>query len=175
VPPFPVIYRKYFAFAWRCARRLGIGPQAIDDVVQEVFIVVHSRLSTLNEPTALRSWIYGIVRRVALAHFRLDRARVESLLGSADAMAAPSLRPTPLDTAEHTDQVKLLWRLLEELDEPKREAFILVELEEMTMPEIAQALEIPLGTAYSRVRAARQAFEAALARQTARSKRRGDR
>jgi RNA polymerase sigma-70 factor, ECF subfamily len=175
VPPFPVIYRTYFDFVWRNARRLGVGPRTIDDVVQEVFIVIHSRLATLNEPSALRSWIYGIVRRTALSHIRLDRARGESPLDPADENAAASLRPTPLEVAEHTDQVKLLWRLLEDLDGPKREAFILVELEEMTMPEIAQALELPLGTVYSRVRAARQAFEAAFARHSARTKRGGAR
>jgi RNA polymerase sigma-70 factor (ECF subfamily) len=175
VPPFPVIYRTYFDFVWRNARRLGVGPQTIDDVVQEVFIVIHSRLATLNDPTALRSWIYGIVRRAALAHNRLDRARAESPLNPTDESAAPSLRPTPSDIAEHTDQVRLLWRLLEDLDGPKREVFVLVELEEMTMPEIAQALELPLGTVYSRVRAARQAFEAAFARHSARTKRGGAR
>jgi RNA polymerase sigma-70 factor (ECF subfamily) len=62
-----------------------------------------------------------------------------------------------------------LWALLAELDEPKREVFVLAEVEEMTMPEIASALEIPLNTAYSRLRAARQAFEAALARHDARA------
>jgi RNA polymerase sigma-70 factor (ECF subfamily) len=54
--------------------------------------------------------------------------------------------------------------LLAELDEPKREVFALVEVDEMTVPEAAEVLEIPLNTAYSRLRAARQAFEAALAR-----------
>ena len=169
---FSVIYQTYFDFVWRCTRRLGVGPQAIDDVVQEIFIVIDARLSTLNSPTALRSWIYGIIRRTVLAHTRVDRARAESPL---DATDEPSLMPTPLDVAEHTDQVKLLWRLLAELDGPKREAFVLAELEEMTMPDIAQALEIPLGTVYSRVRAARQSFDAALARHTARSRGGGDR
>jgi RNA polymerase sigma-70 factor (ECF subfamily) len=169
---FSVIYQTYFDFVWRCTRRLGVGPQSIDDVVQEIFIVIHARLSTLNSPTALRSWIYGIIRRTVLAHSRMDRARAESPL---DATDEPSLMPTPLDVAEHTDQVKLLWRLLAELDGPKREAFVLAELEEMTMPDIAQALEIPLGTVYSRVRAARQSFDAALARHTARSRGGGDR
>lgn len=169
---FSVIYQTYFDFVWRCTRRLGVGPQSIDDVVQEIFIVIHARLSTLNSPTALRSWIYGIIRRTVLAHTRVDRARAESPL---DATDEPSLMPTPLDVAEHTDQVKLLWRLLAELDGPKREAFVLAELEEMTMPDIAQALEIPLGTVYSRVRAARQSFDAALARHTARSRGGGDR
>ena len=61
--------------------------------------------------------------------------------------------------------------MLAELDEPKREVFSLVELEELTVPEVADALEIPLNTAYSRLRMAREAFEAALARHEARTKR----
>jgi len=153
---------------------MGVGPEAVDDVVQEIFIVIHSRLSTLLAPTALRSWIYGIARRTVLAHGRSDRARAESELTDTDENTAPSLWPTPLDIAEHTDQVKTLWRLLQELDAPKREVFVLAEIEEMTMPEIAQALEIPLGTVYSRLRTARQLFEAALARHNARGRRGGD-
>jgi RNA polymerase sigma-70 factor (ECF subfamily) len=175
VPPFPVVYQKYFAFVWRNARLLGVGPHAIDDVVQEIFIAIHSRLHTLCDPLALRSWIYGVVRRVSMGHARLNRARIESLLVDSGAETdVASGCPTPLDAAERTDRVKLLWQLLDELDASKREAFILVELEEMTMPEIAQALELPLGTVYSRVRAARQAFEAALARHNARTKRGGN-
>ncbi len=174
VPPFPVVYQKYFAFVWRNARRLGVGPHIIDDVVQEIFIAVHSRLHTLCDPAALRSWIYGVVRRVSMGHVRLNQTRTESLSEAADETSIASGNPTPLDVAERTDRVKLLWRLLDQLDETKREAFILVELEEMTMPEVAQALELPLGTVYSRVRAARQAFEAALARNNARTQRGGN-
>ena len=85
--------------------------------------------------------------------------------------AEPSAQPrprTPFDLVEQNDQVKLLFSLLEELDEPKREVFLMVELDELTVPEIAEILEIPLNTAYSRLRAARQAFEEALARHSAR-------
>ena len=77
-------------------------------------------------------------------------------------------------TSHHqNDQVKLLWSLLAELDEPKREVFMMVELDELTVPEAAEILDIPLNTAYSRLRAARQAFEEALARRTARLHGRG--
>ena len=69
--------------------------------------------------------------------------------------------------------MKLLWSLLAELDEPKREVFMMVELDELTVPEAADILEIPVKTAYSRLRAARQAFEEALARRAARLHGRG--
>ena len=83
------------------------------------------------------------------------------------------MQPTPSDLAEQNDQVKLLWSLLGELDPPKREVFVLSEIEEFTAPEIAKILEIPLNTVYSRLRAARQAFEEAVARRKARREGRG--
>jgi RNA polymerase sigma-70 factor (ECF subfamily) len=83
---------------------------------------------------------------------------------------AESRAPTPLEQTERNAELQLLARLLDELDEPKREVFALVELEELSVPEAAEVLEIPLNTAYSRLRAARQAFEAALARHEARTK-----
>jgi RNA polymerase sigma-70 factor (ECF subfamily) len=75
-----------------------------------------------------------------------------------------------LDLAVLSDELRLLWRLLGELDPLKREVFVLAELEEMTAPEIAEAIGIPLNTAYSRLRVARQEFEDAFARYTAQQK-----
>jgi RNA polymerase sigma-70 factor (ECF subfamily) len=81
--------------------------------------------------------------------------------------------PTPFDLTEKNDKVKLLFSLLEELDEPKREVFAMVEIDELTVPEVADILQIPLNTVYSRLRAARQAFEDALARRTSQPERQG--
>jgi len=167
VPSFQSVYRQYFGFVWSSARRLGVELDAIDDLVQEVFIVIHAKLDTLEKPEALRSWIYGVVRRTVSTHRRARRARAT---GWETAVDAASQAPTPLEQTESNQELQLLQRLLAELDEPKREVFALVELEELTIPEAADALEIPLNTAYSRLRAARQAFEAALARHEARSK-----
>jgi RNA polymerase sigma-70 factor (ECF subfamily) len=75
-----------------------------------------------------------------------------------------SSQPTPFEQLKTNADLEFLASLLAELDEPKREVFALVEVDEMTVPEAAEVLEIPLNTAYSRLRAARQAFEAALAR-----------
>jgi RNA polymerase sigma-70 factor (ECF subfamily) len=170
VPPFDAIYRQYFDFIWASVRRLGVSLAAADDVVQEVFIVIHSKLHTLEQPDALRSWIYGIVRRTVSGYHRAQRVRGASsegfVIGTESQAPMPS---TPFDLAEQNDKVKLLWALLEELDPPKREVFMLAELEELTVPEIARILEIPLNTAYSRLRVAREAFNEGLARRAARS------
>jgi RNA polymerase sigma-70 factor (ECF subfamily) len=168
-PSFQDVYRRYFDFVWSSARRLGVEAESIDDLVQEVFIVIHAKLATLEKPEALRSFIYGVVRRTVSSHRRARRSRPVAGLTASVGPEAVSQAPTPLEQTEANAQLKLLAALLEELDEPKREMFALVELEELTVPEAAEALEIPLNTAYSRLRLARQAFEAALLRHHARS------
>jgi RNA polymerase sigma-70 factor, ECF subfamily len=164
-PPFSAVYRAYFDFVWSSARRQGVGLEAIDDFVQEVFIVIHDRLHTLEHPEAIRSWIYGIVRRRVSTYHRSRRTRGDS--GSVPLFDTPTREPTPLDAAEHRDQVELLSSLLEKLDSAKREVFVLAELEELTVPEIADLLGIPLNTVYSRLRAARQTFDEAFTRHKA--------
>jgi RNA polymerase sigma-70 factor (ECF subfamily) len=174
LPSFRPVYDNYFDFVWTCARRLGVPADAIDDVVQEIFIVVHARLETIERPASLRSWLYGVVRRTVSTYHRGRHARANrespepSLEGSAS-----TTQPSPLDLAVLSDEVKLLWRLLGELDAPKREVLVLAELEEMTMPEISEAIGVPLNTAYSRLRAARQEFNEAYLRHRAAQKTRG--
>jgi RNA polymerase sigma-70 factor (ECF subfamily) len=171
LPSFRAVYDGYFDFVWACARRMGVPTDAIDDVVQDVFITVHGRLGTVERPASLRSWLYGVVRRTVSTYHRGRNARVarESPAPQIDAAANPT-QLSPLDVTVLGDELKLLWSLLAELDAPKREVFVLAELEEMTAPEIAEAVEIPLNTAYSRLRAARQEFNLAFARAVARQK-----
>jgi RNA polymerase sigma-70 factor (ECF subfamily) len=164
---FLALYYRYFDFVWSSVKYLGIGPDAIDDVVQEVFMVIHARLHTRQKPDALRSWIYGIVRRTASTHRRSSRARTGLETRWEQSHVVTSA--TPLQLAERSEQVELLAAILAELDEAKREVFVAAELEEMTVPEIADAIEIPLNTAYSRLRAARLAFEERLERRTGRT------
>jgi RNA polymerase sigma-70 factor, ECF subfamily len=170
VPPFHAVYRQYFDFVWSSARRFGVPPHALDDLVQEVFIVVHAKLAGLEHPEALRSWIYGVVRRMASDYRRAQRTQVAAgiLTGSYGDSVSP--QPTPLQRMDTNADLALLASLLDELDEPKREVFALVEVDELTVPEAADILEIPLNTAYSRLRSARQSFEAALARHRERNK-----
>jgi RNA polymerase sigma-70 factor, ECF subfamily len=173
LPSFSAVYKAYFDFVWSSVRRLGVGEETVDDVVQEVFVIIHSRLHTLQQPDSLRSWVYGVVRRTVSGYHRARRAKDgQGLEVSLLDETFPSIQLTPFELTEQNDQVQLLAKLLDELDDPKREVFVLAEIDEMTVPEIAQALEIPLNTAYSRLRTARQAFEQALARHTAHEKRR---
>ena len=173
VPDFDTVYDQYFGFVWTSARRLGVGAEAIDDVVQEVFIVIHSKLHTVRQPDSLRSWVYGVVRRTVSSQRRAGQRRYGELSMQPEESTVAARQPSPLELVEQSSELELLWTLLSGLTEAKREVFILAELEEMTVPEIAAALEIPVNTAYSRLRHARQEFEAALARQVAATKKRG--
>jgi RNA polymerase sigma-70 factor (ECF subfamily) len=167
VPPFHTIYKQYLDFVWSSAGHLGAGTDIIDDVVQDVFIVVHSKLASLQRPEALRSWIYGIVRRTVSDYRRSRRTR--DAAGASLSAEPKSSRPSPLDVAERNAELELLETILAKLDEPKREVFVMVEILEMTVPEVVQALDVPLNTAYSRLRLARQDFEDALAKHEARN------
>src|SRR5450432_1638817 len=167
MPSFQVVYDEQFDFVWTSVQRLGVEPGAVDDVVQEAFIVIHSRLHTLQHPEALRSWVYGVVRRTVSTYHRARRARA-NVRATAAGLEVESPGPTPFDVAQMNSEMKFVARLLAELDEPRRELLALVDLHEMIVPEAAEALDMPLNTAYSRLRKARIAFEAALARHDAR-------
>jgi RNA polymerase sigma-70 factor (ECF subfamily) len=129
---------------------------------------MHAKLDTLEEQEALRSWIYGVIRRSVSTHHRAKRARAGMGLAAGVAGEAVAHGPTPLEQTEMNAELSLVGSLLAELNEPKREVFA---LEELTVRQVAELLEISLNTAYSRLRAARQAFEAALARHDARPSR----
>jgi RNA polymerase sigma-70 factor (ECF subfamily) len=164
------IYETHFDFVWRTARRLGTRESQLDDVVQEVFLVVQRRLAGFEGRSELKTWLFGITRRVVYATGRRSGKRREVVLGEAGELpdaTAPSAE-TQLAASEDT---RLLYALLDELDADKREVFVLSELEEMSGPEIAEALDLPLSNVYARMRSARSAFDAALRRYRAREAR----
>jgi RNA polymerase sigma-70 factor (ECF subfamily) len=164
------VYESHFDFVWRTARRLGASEPQVDDVVQEVFLVVQRRLPSFEGRSELKTWLFGITRRVVYASVRRRGKQREIVLpepGDIPDAHAPSAEA---QLATHED-TQLLYSLLNELEEDKREVFVLSELEEMSGPEIARALELELSNVYARVRTARQAFDAALKRYRAREAR----
>ncbi len=169
VMDFAQIYEAYFRFVWRNVRRLGIESSAVDDVVQDVFITINRRLATYVECGMLRSWIYGIVRRVVAARRRTRQSAEQLLEFSLQDLAEPSDKEgSPYAHAERAEQTRMLFELLSTLKESQREVLMLTEFDELTAPEIAAALEIPLNTVYSRLRLAREALVEASQRYQAR-------
>lgn len=163
---FDDVYREHFAFVWRSAKRLGVFDAALDDVVQEVFVIVHRRLEEFEGRSSVRTWLFGITLRVARDH-RRSTAR-KSPEGSVDPDTLRATAPGPGESMEKAEAVRLLYALLDEMDDERREIFVMAELEQMTMPDIAATLGINVNTAYARLRAARIAFEGALERHRAR-------
>lgn len=166
---FAEVYEAQFDFVWRSARRLGVSALHLDDVVQEVFLVVHRRLAEFEARSSLKTWLFAITRRVVSDYRRSARRKPSEPIGNYEPEAGASCL-ADAQLARNED-ARLLYALLEELDEDKREVFVLAELEQMSGPEIADALGENLNTVYARLRAARAAFEAAVARHHARSRR----
>ncbi len=167
---FRAIYDEYFAFVWRMLWRLGVWPGSVADAAQDVFVVVDRRLSDLHGPELAQSFIYGIVVRVAGDYRRAQRRK--GLVGAADAEQLPdNAAPDAHQRVEHKQALALLDRLLDQLDEKRREVLVLVELEEMSVPQVAALLGANTNTVYTQLRRARQDFERALGRHRARERR----
>ncbi len=169
-PSFDSVYQEHFAFVWRSVKRLGVPPASIDDAAQDVFLVVHRRLSEFAGRSSVKTWLYGIVRRVVSDHRRRMKRKApgeslpEHLADAGD---------NPQDVALKREAAALLYQVLDELDDDKREVFVLAELEQMPVPAIAEALGENVNTIYSRLRAARQRFEEAVSKRQEREPRAG--
>lgn len=162
------IYAEHFEMVWRAVRRFGVPDRSLDDAVQDVFLVVHRRLDDFEGRSSLRTWLYGIARRVAHDHRRrASRKERDGELPESVADASPS----PRETAEVAEAVAVLHEILAQLSDDQRDVFVLAELEQMTAPQIAEALDANVNTVYSRLRLARAAFNAAVARHTTRDDR----
>lgn len=150
-PPFTEIFREHARYLWRALLGLGVRPGDVDDACQEVFLIVHRRLPEFDG-RALRSWLYAICLRVASEYRRSARVRREV---SVDRVP-DSHTPGGQDEAVHAGELsERLLKSLDRLDEDKREAFVLFEIQELPLREVAEALGCPLQTAYSRLQAAR--------------------
>jgi RNA polymerase sigma-70 factor (ECF subfamily) len=163
---FDAIYREQFAFTWRSAKRLGVHDAFLDDVVQEVFVIVHRRLGGFEGRSALRTWLFGITLRVARDHKRSAARKNPSAAVDPDSLRTAA--PGPSESLEKAEAVRLLYAILDEMDDDRREIFVMAELEQIAMSDVAETLGINVNTAYARLRAARQAFEGALERRRAR-------
>jgi RNA polymerase sigma-70 factor (ECF subfamily) len=164
-PAFAEVYQSCAALVWRNLRRLGVPEASLEDAAQDVFLVVHRRLPEFEGRSSLRTWIFGIVLRVAARHRRKARGlavREAPIPGElSEALAAP-VHEGPFERALHRQANQLLHQVLERLDDERRALLIMVDLEQTSVAEAAEALEINLNTAYSRLRAARRSFETEL-------------
>jgi RNA polymerase sigma-70 factor, ECF subfamily len=168
-PTFDALYDEYFDFVWRSLKHAKVADAALRDAAQDVWLVVHRRLPEFQRRSPVRSWIYGIIVRVANGYRRTKRRREDPAdVADFEKLANPCAA-SPQQAAERSQSIALVEQLLERLDADKREVFILAELNELTVPEIADLLGTNVNTIYSRLQASRRQFDAALARHRAKS------
>ena len=161
------LFDSHLPFVWRNLRRLGVPESLVEDAAQDVFLVVHRRWDSWQaERSTVETWLFGIVLRVAHNHRRAQQRRLAWLLPSHDRRVQES--PSPADgPAEHLAQreaAALFERAVATLDADKRALFLMIDVEQMTVPQAASALGINVNTAYWRLRKVRIAFRRALAK-----------
>ena len=161
------VYEAHAGFVWKSLQRLGVRDPDLDDVLQEVFVVVHQRIATFDGSSRMTTWLFGIALRVAAGYRRRGFRRRETCVAEPpdDLTRASSSPEEALVAAQNRSR---LADLLDELDLEKRAVFVMFEIDELPCDEIAQTIGVPVGTIYSRLHAARKDFQKALARMHAR-------
>jgi RNA polymerase sigma-70 factor (ECF subfamily) len=155
------LFKELAPFVWRALRRLGVADRDVDDMVQEVFVVVHRKLPEFEGRSTIRTWVYGICVRTASDYRNRARVKRELLPDSMPDVTSPN---DAHEALAHHQARALLDRVLDDLDEDKRAVFVLYEIEELGMAEVAEAVDCPLQTAYSRLHSARKMVEDGIAR-----------
>ena len=151
------LFAQYAPFVWRVLRRLGVREADVEDVCQEVFAAVHRQLPSFERRSKPSTWIYAIAMRRAASYRRRAHHHREQLGDATVEPSSTAVAPAegPGDAVERRELRALLDRLLDQLDDAKREVFVLYEIEELEMREVAEIVGCPLQTGYSRLHAAR--------------------
>jgi RNA polymerase sigma-70 factor (ECF subfamily) len=154
-PDFTFIFDRHFDYVWFTLRRFGVAARDLDDLAHDVFIQVYQHLETYDPSRPLRPWLFGFAFRIASDYRRLARHRRETLDEPCDGVDGA---PSAADRAVTRQTLELVWTALQQLDLDRRAIFVLHDVEGYSIPEVASALGIPLNTAYSRLRLARDQF-----------------
>jgi RNA polymerase sigma-70 factor, ECF subfamily len=157
---FRAVFDGHVSYVAATLGRLGVDERDRDDLVSEVFVRVHRALASYDATRPMKPWLFAFAARVASEHRRLARHRREVFVE----IDVASSELAADETLERRQAGQMLERALAELDEEKREVFVLHDLDETPVPEVARALGIPEGTAYTRLRAARAELTAAVRR-----------
>jgi RNA polymerase sigma-70 factor (ECF subfamily) len=160
---FRALFDSELTYVWTSLRRLGVPEGDREDLANEVFFRVYQRIDDYDPTRPARPWLFAFAVRVASEHRRRPRHRFEELGGAEDASVDAVAPPSPEDT-------ELVYAALAELDLDRRAVLVLHDLDGHSVPDIAAALAIPEGTAYSRLRAARADFTTAVRRREKRER-----
>jgi RNA polymerase sigma-70 factor (ECF subfamily) len=161
VPPdagrasFESMFREELGYVINSLKRLGVRESDAEDVAHDVFVVAYRKQADFDPGRPRRPWLFGIALRVASDYRRLARNRYERPSADPESAASSS-------DGVDVERRRIVQRGLDTLDLDKRAVLVLHDVEGHAMPEVADALGIPLNTAYSRLRAARERFRAAV-------------
>lgn len=156
-----MIYDQHAEFLWKSLYRMGIAEADLPDVTQEVLLVLHRKLDQYDGNCRITSFLFGICLHVAATARRTRQRRREEFVDPELHMDRMSTVEDPEHALASTDARRKLNQALDALNPEKRAVFVMYELEELPCAEIAQLLDIPKGTVFSRLHAARAEFKAA--------------
>lgn len=163
------LYDEHGEYLCRVVHRLTGSRDTAEDVVQEVFLLAYHRRTELEDRTGIRTWLY----RAAVNHVRHRRrsfSRYQGLMGRFEQHATDAEREGgPDESASRTERGRMVHTCVAELSDKLREVFVLYELEELEGNEIADILDLPINTVWSRLRLARAAFRQEWMRRVERS------
>ncbi len=147
-------FETHYDQIWRLLRRIGVPPSVADDATQQVFLILAERLGDVREGCE-RSFLFGTALRIAST---LRRNWKRELLTEHVDLEVSDLPGTD-ELADQRRARTALDAILKVMESDLRTVFVLYELEQFTSVEIAELLSIPIGTAASRLRRARQQFQ----------------
>lgn len=163
-PELAEVHAEHADFVYRSLQRLGVRPMDLEDALQDVFVVVHKKLEAFDPSFKLKSWLFGISVRVAVAHRRKAHLHRERTDANLERHAESAAQSGPEAVAMERQGRERLAQILDKLTPEKRAVFVMFEIEGKTTVEIADELGLALGTVYSRLSAARAEFQRAVER-----------
>ena len=159
-PTIEELFTAHVHFVWRTLAGHGVSPADVEDATQEVFLVAHRRMDDWDrQRVSARTWLYAIAIRIAANHRRSRRHHGTSAEASPP---EPAFVPDPVASVDRQRLLAHVGRVLAAMDADRREVFVLFELENFSMKEVAEAVGCPLQTAYARLYAARRDLVGAL-------------
>lgn len=155
---FRALYDAHFDFVWGSLRRLGVREPDVLDIAQKVFLVAHLKLAEFEGRSRITTWLFAICQRVASDYRRSAPVRREIAMEASELERASDPDGLMVDKLEARQRARLAAAILDKLPETQRVVLVLFELQELSGDEIAELLEVSVGTVRSRLRLAREAF-----------------
>ncbi|HET7542988.1 MAG TPA: sigma-70 family RNA polymerase sigma factor [Polyangiaceae bacterium] len=159
---FATIFARDLGYVWTSLRRLGVPNRDLEDLSHDVFFRVYQRLGEYDRERPFRPWLFGFCFRVA-SDYRRRFANQREILGAELEPLDPA--PDALDRLLQAEATSLAQLVLQSLELDRRAVFVMHEIDGCPIPEVANTLGIPLNTAYSRLRLAREQFADGLRRE----------